>query len=395
MKLLKILATASASLITGLLSVLAQPAIPSDGTDGDLLVSSGRVIDLGLARAGSWNQPNSTHSGDGIYDPEQWAVVFKYRSVRIGRETNSLGEIIGARLSFRNHASRAPVVWLVQGDVEIDGILDLSGQPFQEGPESLIPTEPGPGGFRGGPVGPLGIGAGLGPGAGHNTAQGAYASRYGNPRIMPLIGGSGGSGGNSGWLHFQPPSGGGGAILIAASGTIRLNGKVLSNGGGGNAGGSGGGIRLIASRVEGNGEVSCLPDGRIRVEAVHLSSTVRLAPETIAIHPGDTPVIWPPANSPRVRIEKIDDSIVPAGATAPLVTSADVAIEKDSPVTITLHTQNFPLEGVVELRVAQKFGGAQWVRAIYASGDFASARWTVSTPFARGYSTLQARATAP
>jgi hypothetical protein len=53
-----------------------------------------------------------------VYDADKWAVVFKYTSVNI------LG---GKKLTFKNHATRAPVVWLVSGNVTISGTVDLSG----------------------------------------------------------------------------------------------------------------------------------------------------------------------------------------------------------------------------------------------------------------------------
>ncbi len=53
----------------------------------------------------------------------------------------------GATVTFKNHASCAPVVWLVNGNVTIVGTVSLDGQ--QNQPPGTL-AEPGPGGFRGG-----------------------------------------------------------------------------------------------------------------------------------------------------------------------------------------------------------------------------------------------------
>ena len=131
--------------------------IPSDGSDGALVITANTVIDLSQAVTGNWDANNSANAGKGIYDSSKWAVVFKYSSVTIQG---------GATVTFKNHASRAPVVWLVQGDVTINGTVSLDGQGHQ--PPPLL-AEPGPGGFRGG-AGDYAVGAadaaGFGPGGG-------------------------------------------------------------------------------------------------------------------------------------------------------------------------------------------------------------------------------------
>jgi hypothetical protein len=65
----------------------------------------------------SWE--TASGSGDGVYDPGVWAVIFKYSSVDIGS-----GEVV----TFANHPSGAPVVWLVSGDVTVDGTIELKGE---------------------------------------------------------------------------------------------------------------------------------------------------------------------------------------------------------------------------------------------------------------------------
>src|SRR5262249_5821124 len=95
--------------------------IPSDGSDGPLIVTASTNINLALAVTGSWTNNNTANVGKGVYDPSKWAVVFKYSSVFIAS---------GATVTFSNHSTRAPVVWLVNGDVAINGALNLNGSPI-------------------------------------------------------------------------------------------------------------------------------------------------------------------------------------------------------------------------------------------------------------------------
>ncbi|MCF7732403.1 MAG: hypothetical protein K9N23_11975, partial [Akkermansiaceae bacterium] len=236
-------------------SLFADIVVPgADGTDGALAITENTVIDLGAS---------------GSYDPDEWAVVFRYTSVNIAA---------GATLGFTNHPRKAPVIWLVSGDVTINGTVNLGGAPGGA-PPSL--AEPGPGGFAGG-MGQLNgttkVSAGYGPGGGplgyvsfaYHGVGGSYgtlgqavngvASRdpYGNASLVPLIGGSGG-GGLGGGDNRIGGGGGGGAILIAATGTVTIEGSLRAIGGGsGNSagGGSGGGIRIVANTIDGDGTVS-------------------------------------------------------------------------------------------------------------------------------------------
>jgi len=407
------------SLSTSLLLALALPAaaainIPSDGSDGALSPVADLVIDLSQAVPGTWSDNNTgADIGKGIYDATQWAIVFEYSSVNIPP---------GVTVSFANHPSKAPVIWLVSGDVTIDGTLSLKGgSVFSAGSglESLVATPAGPGGFRGGPVGPEGRGRGLGPG-GAETSGGdqipVYRSgifEYGNPQILPLIGGAGGASNST-----TAGSGGGGAILIACRNNIQLEGHIDCSGGNTHVDfavlrGAGGAVRLIAEQVSGTGTLDCRggfwdkdspedttfeqgrSEGRIRVETVSFSPTITMFPETVAVAPADPPLLFPPANAPSVRIISVDALLAPADPTAPLQATSDVAIQNNGSVKIVLQTENFPIEGVVQVRVAEKFGNAQWVNATNTAGDINSASWEVFHTFDDGFTTLQARATAP
>lgn len=409
---------------TLLFAALALPAtaqlnIPSDGSDGAFAPTADIEIDLGQAITGTWSDDNAgSDIGKGIYDPAQWAVVFEYSSINIP---------VGVTVTFKNHPSNPPVIWLVSGNVTIDGTVDLQGQSaISYGLESLVPNLGGPGGFRGGPAGPDGRGDGLGPGGGGTNTTADTSNRptyrsgnfeYGNPSILPLIGGSGGQA-NDALLHG---SGGGGALLLAAN-QIELDGLITCRGGntfynggitfGENQRGSGGAVRIIAQTLSGEGSISCLggryaysgptdtnfleegSEGRIRIEANNFSE-VGTFPETVAVPTANPPLIFPPANAATVRIVSVSNSPAPADPTAPLQSTSDIAIQNNGPVTITLQTTNFPLEGVVQVRVAEKFGNASYFTATNTGGNIASATWELSRTFADGFTTLQARATAP
>lgn len=230
-------------------------------------------------------------------------------------------------LSFRRNALNTPVYLLAQGDITIEGVIDVSGDQAPGTPP--IGGFGGPGGFDGGKPGfgdEIPPGDGYGPGAGgagvtgsaaDSAGGGSYAgigsggattnrgATYGSPLLIPLIGGSGG-GGDAG----QPGNGGGGgggAILICSSTRAVISGAVQANGGpwrgsSYNAG-SGGAIRVLAPKVEGRGSLNVNAGsggggvGRIRVDTLDkttlqlnfnpLSSTTVGA--NMFINPGVTP----------------------------------------------------------------------------------------------------------
>lgn len=299
----------------------------SDGSDGPFNPQADIEIELGLAATGPWDM-ESPVEGQGVYDPEQWAVVFKYTTIDIPAEVT---------VTFKNHPKGAPVVWLAQGDVTIDGKVNLDGKLG-----SPRYAQPGPGGFEGG-IGKdaLPASGGLGPGGGGTGGGGGFGSpgdgtnggeTYGNPPVVPLIGGSGGGG-----RVNTPTSGGSGAgsILIASSGTIAFGsiGRIYAEGGDGrgssSGAGSGGGIRLIANEISSSGgdlfarggvEDFNGGDGRIRLEAtdIFFNGTILPAP-SISFSPG--PVFA--EDVPTLAVESID---VPMQGTIPFPSDPDAGI---------------------------------------------------------------------
>jgi len=111
--------------------------------------------------------------------------VFKYTTIDIP---------IGVDVTFSNHPSGAPVVWLASGDVTIEGTVNLDGADGEPVAQSFSFAEPDPGGFAGGQAGgncaSLHPSGGFGPGGGNavcSTSGSSGSYFYGNPSILPLI----------------------------------------------------------------------------------------------------------------------------------------------------------------------------------------------------------------
>ena len=401
--------------------------IPSDGTDGALVITSDTVIDLSQAVTGNWTNNNSGNAGQGIYDAEKWAVVFKYSSVTVQG---------GATVTFKNHASRAPVVWLVQGDVTINGTINLGGSSGVT-PPGL--AEPGPGGARGGTglyaasvLQGAGFGVGGGPASqGYNTwgGGGSYGfvgswgipSAYGNPSLIPLIGGSGGGGtaGSSG----LGGGAGGGAILIACASNLTVSGAVRANGGTGASGsgtwccetyyagsGSGGGVRLVAETLSGSGAVETIDGGgsqrgglgRIRIERVTNVNNLQITPDpSVVTLPSEaTPQIWLPTNGPTVKIVSIGGNPAPADPQAGFgAIGADTVLPRVSSTTVVVETTNVEQASVVTVRATPRSNGnfseATATVTQVVSEDPLVIRWTANVPVNDGYAAIQVKVVRP
>ncbi|MBX7135917.1 MAG: hypothetical protein K1X67_24880 [Fimbriimonadaceae bacterium] len=386
----------------------AQVNSYSDGSDGAFNPSAGlTTIDLGLAPTTSWTSPGT---GNGVYDPSKWAVVFKYSSVNIDA---------GKTVKFTNHPKTPPVVWLVQGDVTINGIVDLDGGygPSNTGQFGI----PGPGGFRGGSfaVGGNNVTAGFGPGGssnvnGHSTGEGgSYGTAptlgqaagkgpvYGNAQILPLIGGSGSKARvHDGYGGF----GGGGAILIVASGNITINGTIRANSYdiGGAWCGSGGAVRLVANRVTGTGIVQAVAstgyggNGRIRIERLDAGSTfsggVSPTPSSIVLT-GPEPVIWPTNTHPTLAVTSVDGVSVPADP-ASNFNAPDLQIGPAATSVVRLEAANVPTDGSwrVQVRVVPRNGVDSFANATLVSGNQVASIWEATVTLPQGGAAVTARA---
>lgn len=291
----------------------------------------------------------------------------------------------GRTLRFNRNALNTPVYLLAQGDVVVNGIIDVSGAQAPGSPP--IGGAGGPGGFDGGKPGfgdsfPPGDGYGPGaggagtPGGGATSAggggygtPGAGASSdfkgvsYGSPLLIPLMGGSGG-GGDTG-TPGAGGGGGGGAILIASNTRIVLatGGRVDAFGGNWRAtshnAGSGGAVRLLAPRVEGTGSVrvegggSGGGNGRIRVDCFDKTS-LRLEFRPLAQTTVGANMFVAPSVVPRL------DIVEAAGRTIALGTGELVQVllpfGSDTNRTIVLRAQDFNADVPVRLTLTPDSG---------------------------------------
>jgi hypothetical protein len=343
------------------------------------------VIDLSKATIGLWDADNTANAGNGIYDGAKWAVVFKYTSVNIPADVS---------VTFIPNASRAPVVWLVSGDVKIDGSVSPGGAgAFRRGRLKTANAQ-GSAGY--------GIGGGQFP-----SQSGTFRESYGNTSLVPLIGGSGGGGnetGDGGGIpNYSSP--GGGAILIVATGTISINGTVSAStfDGYGAGTGSGGAIRLVCTSLTGTGRVEAVGgpiyrsggDGRIRIEALSVTGSITAVPETSFFTPKNPVQLWPEETAPSVRLVSVGGGSVPADPKALLnLPGADVNIEVTGSQLIVIESRNLPTNSVVQARITPWEGPFSWVSANFTSGDSKQALWTATADLSRGFNAIQASGSA-
>ena len=419
-----------ALVVTLSLPAAAAITVPgADGSDNVLNITDNTEIDLSQAVTGTWNQNNSANAGKGVYDPAKWAIVFKYSSVTVAA---------GKTLTFKNHPSRAPVVWLVSGNVTIDGTVSLDGKNNSTNLLPLDLAEPGPGGFRGGAgsasPAPFG-GAGFGPGGGLMSGgfggAGAYGvaisnhtyggTPYGNPSLIPLIGGSGGAGDQRTTNRFGG-GGGGGAILIAATGTVMIGGELRANGGTVTAssdggGGSGGGIRVVCDLLTGSGKILTLggdgayqldgSSGRVRLERVTNSGSLAITPDPsiVPLASGASALLWPPAEAPEVKVVSIGGTAAPADPRASFGSAgADVALAQAATTQVVVETRNVEQASQVQVRLTKRStqaGDSDVARIVDAtvseqiSANPLVLRWTATVPVTVGYSAVQVKVVRP
>ncbi len=216
-------------------AALAAPTFDagSDGSYGPLFVAAGTTLDVVLPADGTIHATDITVEA-------------------------------GATLTFTRNINNTPVYLLSQGDVVIDGVIDVSGS------DSTASTggAGGPGGFDGG--------TGTNPG----NAQARPNTLVPDRNLLHLIGGRGGSGDGDGAPNCGG-GGGGGALLIASSTTITLDGVLDLNAGSGacpefptDTGGDGypGHVRLVAPVVTGTGDIDASQSagtlGYVRVDSL-------------------------------------------------------------------------------------------------------------------------------
>jgi hypothetical protein len=169
---------------------------------------------------------------------------------------------------------KLPVVFLVEGNVSVRGVIDAGGDGPTPGAGGNVGCGASAGGDARGREGRHGGGGGGGAfgtagGDGavedaiNNSLPGVAGVPRGTAELIPLIGGCpGGLGGGC----AGRPGAGGGALQISASGSIVVSGALRVDGGkgargcytaaGGTGGGSGGGLLLEATAVRVDGTIS-------------------------------------------------------------------------------------------------------------------------------------------
>jgi hypothetical protein len=370
----------------------------SDGSDGALNLTS---TDAPIIFNPADSNPPLDPDGDGVYH-------FTTITVAQGVTVKFRADVLGSK----------PVVWLATGAVQIDGMLDLSGEdghPYFGPRRKSVAGAGGYGGGRGGTDlqaaepgdGPGGGGAdpnSNGDGGGHfskggNCGRGGGAS-YGTEFLLPLVGGSGGGGAaRSGAYAFEPGGGaGGGALLIASSQSIAVTGSILARGGSGlcfqvcGGGGSGGAIRLAAPTISGSGGLSAggggasCPGspGRIRLEAFPSSYQFSgsYSPTAFIASPVQ---VFPGPNTPTLRVTAVGAVPVPDNPTGSFV-MPDVTIDQTTAVTLMIEAHHIPLGTVVKLRITAENGSLPDVDSSPLAGGLETSTATASATLPPGFS---------
>ena len=376
---------------------------------------NGALRDTQIWSGGGWQQKANVDSY--VLDMRSRASgVWNFTNITIG---------LGVNVDFQKNDSNTGVTWLASGPVNIDGTLNLSGNPGKFGStQSYNRAAGGAGGYDGGmggarfdQSGAYSGTPGQGPGGGAaGQTQGAAGSdathkgTYGNSYLLPLIGGSGGGGGASGAAADGPNGGGGGgAILIASSRDLTLNGGILANGG--NRGaivfegtnhyggyGSGGSVVLVADRLNGSGTISAKGGdssstsnnaGRVRLEgylrpllgtAAGISPVAVEAPPLVQRFGGSN-------NSASLRITQVAGQAVPVTLTGSF-DNPDVVFQQAGSVDIVVAGANLPDGTQVGCRITV---GAQII-TLPTTGTvaLASGSATFSTTVPAGLGTIQA-----
>jgi hypothetical protein len=367
-------------------------------------------------------QVNSGSNGsDGAFNPTTNIVInmadhpngiYQYTSVNISN---------GVTVTFIPNANNTPVIWLVQSNVIINGVIGVSGQ----NGNGVIGGVGGPGGWAGGGGGSYPT-PGQGPGGGSLSTNGgmggsgSYGTQggvsgcygggagpvYGNPFVLPLMGGSGGAGwppvvcgstpyGSSGG------GGGGGAILIASSGSITVKGSIYANGGvsgispsGGGA--SGGAIRLVATNVEGSGQISAVSGssgggGRIRFDTLQNNFSGSISG---TFTQGSQFIILPAqGQGAQLTVTSVGGVPVSASPSGQLVTpDAVLSAQQNNPIPIVVHCSNIPLNTQISVSVKPANGAAVSATGLNSSGTLSSSTATVLINMPRGGGLIYATA---
>lgn len=351
--------------------------------------------------------------------------VFNFTTVNIPR---------GVTIKFTRNATNRPVTILASGNINIAGIIDVSGAPgslslfgsaatsgvglggpggfdggrggFSFAPFFFGTPGNGPGGGGGGNGGNSGVGSGGGGGfgsAGGDPGSNRGGQRYGTRTLVPLIGGSGGGGhGTTSGVNGFGGGGGGGGILLASSGTILFGdvqggGSILANGAvGGSAtgnlplagGGSGGAIKLVANTISGKITLQVLGGvvnasnsgghGYLRVEACNYndfqptaSPATTSTSEPIISLAQPSSVIYP--NAPTLRIVSVAGLAAPVTPVGSFHGTPDIIVPtaQANPVAVALEATNIPLGTLASVFLTPETGSIVTVQSTGFAGTLA------------------------
>lgn len=173
---------------------------------------------------------------------------------------------------------------------------------------------------------------------------------------------------------------------------------------------------MVAAHVEGNGVVSAMGGsyifgntllvvlnagyGRIRVERVANAGTVQFAPDPSVVNLADgaTPILWPPAGSPEVRVVSVGGVAAPEdprsgfGSVGP-----DVSLPLVNSTVVMVETKNVETLSQVLVRLTPRSNTNHTeVAATLEPGDGQALRlWRAELPVTQGYSAVQVRVVRP
>ncbi len=379
---------------------------------------------------GSDGALNFSTPGTFVFDPSALNIdrdgdgIFHFTTITVGS---------GVTLLLRSGPLRGlPVIWLATGPVQVQGVIDLSGQPGYSGADPILasraPAEGGPGGYPGGVGADTGspAQAGAGPGGGSPSPQcnfcvspggeashatlgagGLRGALYGAPYLVPLRGGSGGGGAAGccaprGGGGGSGGGGGGGALRVVSSVSISVSGSIVAFGGAGGAGGnnispggagSGGAIHLIAPQIAGAGGLradtpSAQGLGRIRLDAYQQQFTGSSNP-TASL---GTPYSIPLPSHPTVRVTSIAGIVIAASPTGSFAVP-DVVINQPLPVPIAVEGRNIPLTAAVRVYLVSENAPDQVLTLPALTGNAALSTSSVNATFPAGFSRGYVRAT--
>jgi hypothetical protein len=228
---------------------------------------------------------------------------------------------------------------------------------------------------------------------------------YGNPAIIPLVGGSGG--GSASVAGWNPGGHGGGAILIAARNTVSFQGSIGADGQNPNfpaSPGSGGSIRIIANQITGTGQAGMYArgfggqggtggKGRVRLEANTFGTWGISEPNPSLATVGTTAKLWPSNTDPKVDVISVNSIAAPLDPGAPFQ-SPDVQLSSAGSYTVLLECRNVPTNGSwdVTVRGVPRSGLATVYPCTFVNGNQALSNWSCTVPFTEGLQVIQGRA---